>query len=125
MASVEHAADGPPTIRDATAPDGNGRAVVASQRTEPAEGVGPSSCSCKGGPAQLVYALGKLGYDFGSEARRDWFRGVMKGQGPGGGDLDPFAPLDLEAFFQGTSADEVPARLPHPEAAEALIWIEF
>jgi cyanobactin maturation PatA/PatG family protease len=30
-----------------------------------------SSCGCGGGNSQLVYALGELGTDFGSEARRD------------------------------------------------------
>ncbi|MBZ5617997.1 MAG: PatA/PatG family cyanobactin maturation protease [Acidobacteriia bacterium] len=42
-------------------------------------GVNPSECSCKGGASEgppnrsLVYALGVVGYDFGSEARRDSF----------------------------------------------------
>jgi hypothetical protein len=70
-----------------------------------------------------VYALGRLGYDFGSEARRDWFRSQMRYAGPGGRDLDPYVPSDLEAFFQGSPAteDQV-ARVGHPEAAEAVIW---
>jgi cyanobactin maturation PatA/PatG family protease len=39
---------------------------------EQASGCGCPACSCKGGgAAQLVYALGELGYDFGTEARRD------------------------------------------------------
>jgi cyanobactin maturation PatA/PatG family protease len=33
----------------------------------------PSECACGGGTASLVYALGQLGHDFGSEARRDSF----------------------------------------------------
>jgi cyanobactin maturation PatA/PatG family protease len=40
----------------------------------PAEqGVAPSSCGCGCKPTPLVYALELIGYDFGSEARRDWF----------------------------------------------------
>lgn len=88
-----------------------------------AAGISPSDCGCKGGSTQLVYALGRLGYDFGSEARRDWFRSQMRYAGPGGRDLDPYVPSDLEAFFQGSPAteDQV-ARVGHPEAAEAVIW---
>jgi cyanobactin maturation PatA/PatG family protease len=33
--------------------------------------VTPSDCACGGGTASLVYALGQIGYDFGTEARRD------------------------------------------------------
>jgi cyanobactin maturation PatA/PatG family protease len=47
----------------------------------------PSECSCGGGgPAQLVYALGLLGYDFGTEARRDSF---MQQMGEGSNPNDP------------------------------------
>ena len=36
--------------------------------------VNPSECACGGGGSvQLVYALGELGFDYGSEARRDSF----------------------------------------------------
>ncbi|MBD6616453.1 PatA/PatG family cyanobactin maturation protease [Komarekiella sp. 'clone 1'] len=37
-------------------------------------GIQPAACSCGGGngtPVQLVYALGQLGFDFGTETRRD------------------------------------------------------
>lgn len=46
--------------------------------------VAPSECSCGGGGArQMVYALGKLSYDFSSEARRDSIQQAMPaGQSP-------------------------------------------
>jgi len=45
--------------------------VASSSKTA----VAPSECaSCGGGGSpQIVYALGKLGYDFGSQARLDSF----------------------------------------------------
>lgn len=55
--------------------------------------VQPSSCSCTGGdPRRLVYALGKLGYDFGSEVRRDSIQQKMQGRGFGDN------PEDAEQF---------------------------
>ncbi len=39
--------------------------------------VTPSACGSGGGKAQLAYALGELGTDFGSEARRDSFTQAM------------------------------------------------
>ncbi|MDJ0593039.1 MAG: PatA/PatG family cyanobactin maturation protease [Pleurocapsa sp. MO_226.B13] len=56
---------------------------VAPSSIEPSE----CSCNCGGGkPAQLVYALGLLGYDFGTEARRDSF---MQQMGEGSNPNDP------------------------------------
>jgi len=75
--------------------------------------VTPSDCGCGGGanctcgagqPAQLVYALGKLGYDFGSEARRDSFVQSMQ----------PNNPHDPQQL--GTYLDE------NDFEAESLIW---
>ncbi len=41
-------------------------------------GVSPSaSCSCEGGKKSYVYGLGGIGYDFGTEARRDSFKQLM------------------------------------------------
>lgn len=65
------------------------------------------SCSCGGGnkTVQLVYALGKIGYDFGSEARRDRFIQYM------GDPTAPFDPVRLNAYL----AD-------NPEEAASLTW---
>ncbi len=61
----------------------------------------PSECaSCSGGQKiQLVYALGELGYDFGSEARRDSFTQAM--------------PADMELLDYLEQ---------NPFEAQALIW---
>jgi cyanobactin maturation PatA/PatG family protease len=40
--------------------------------------VAAEACGCQAnGPKQLVYAIGVLGYDFGTEARRDGFKQLM------------------------------------------------
>ena len=46
-----------------------------SRAPETSPGVAPSSgCSCESGPTTNIYALGNIGFDFGTEARRDGFR---------------------------------------------------
>lgn len=68
----------------------------------------PAACSCGGGnstPTQLVYALGQLGYDFGTEARRD---SIQQHMGEG---ANPHDPQQLRAYL-----DE------NPWDAAALIW---
>jgi cyanobactin maturation PatA/PatG family protease len=70
-----------------------------------------SSCGCGGGDkgAQkppLVYALGKLGYDFGSEARRDSFIQAM----PQGAN-NPLLPEQLLAYLE-----------TNPFEAGSVIW---
>ena len=46
--------------------------------------INPTACAggCNSNKPPLVYALGKIGYDFGSEARRDSFIQNMGGQNP-------------------------------------------
>lgn len=70
-----------------------------------------AACSCGGGdkPAQkpaLVYALGKLGYDFGSEARRDSFIQAMPVALN-----NPMIPEHLLAYLQA-----------NPYEAGSVIW---
>jgi cyanobactin maturation PatA/PatG family protease len=59
--------------------------------TQPAKA--SCGCGCSGAP-QLVYALGQLGYDFGSEARRD---SIMQHMAPG---ASPHDPRQLLAYFK-------------------------
>lgn len=70
----------------------------------------PSACSCGGGTSpQLVYALGQLFYDFGTDARRD-----SLGQSMGlvlGAEGQPENPFDLLKYL-----DE------HPWDSAAVIW---
>jgi cyanobactin maturation PatA/PatG family protease len=70
-----------------------------------------SDCGCGGGAAAsapakpaIVYVLGKIGYDFGTEARRDSFIQAM-----GGG--NPADPRDLLAYLQA-----------NPHDAGSIIW---
>ncbi len=67
--------------------------------------VPPSACSTCG-KQSLVYALGTLGYDFGSEARRDAFVQSMEGDWP-----NPDDPAQLLTHLE-----------ENPEYAESLIW---
>lgn len=64
----------------------------------------PSQCGCR--QKSLVYALGILSYDFGSEARRDAFIQSMEGKWP-----NPDDPEHLLTHLE-----------KNPEYAESLIW---
>ncbi|NJK70260.1 MAG: PatA/PatG family cyanobactin maturation protease [Microcoleus sp. SU_5_3] len=55
-----------------TAVNNRTAAYVTPSQVVPSEG-----CGCNNGSKQLVYALGTLNYDFGSEARRDSFMQLM------------------------------------------------
>jgi cyanobactin maturation PatA/PatG family protease len=68
--------------------------------------VAPSACAC-GGKApsrQLVFALGRIGYDFGTEARRDSF--IQNMPGPGSGvQPNPYDPNQLLAYLEKSPWD--------------------
>jgi cyanobactin maturation PatA/PatG family protease len=66
------------------------------------------SCGCGGGAQKpaLVYALGTLGYDFGSEARRDSFIQAMPSDAN-----NPFIPEQLLSYLSA-----------HPYEAASVIW---
>lgn len=71
--------------------------------------INPSDCGCGGGaPTKptIVYALGKLGYDFGSEARRDSFVQTMPA-----GENNPTLPDHLLAHLDA-----------QPHDAASIIW---
>lgn len=98
-------------------------AVTASEVASPpladaagpaAARITPSDCGCGGGAkctcgttktTQLVYALGRIGYDFGSEARRDSFQQAM------GNTANPHDPNQMIAYINA-----------HPYEAESLTW---
>lgn len=69
-------------------------------------GAGPG-CGCGGmqGPPQLVYAIGQLGFDFGTEARRDSFIQAMQ---------QPASPYDARQLLAHLEQN--------PWAAASLIW---
>jgi cyanobactin maturation PatA/PatG family protease len=51
------------------------------------------------GPRPLVYALGQLGYDFGTEARRD---SIMQHMGPS---ANPYDPIQLTKYLEANPWD--------------------
>lgn len=63
---------------------------------------------------QLAYALGTLGYDFGSEARRDTFKQLMPPFDLGGGTMVPANPYDARQMVDYLASDISEAR--------SLIW---
>ena len=60
--------------------------------------------------SQLVYALGTLGYDFGSEARRDTFKQLMPPFDLGGGTMVPANPYDARQMADYLASDISEAR---------------
>ncbi|CBN56379.1 MULTISPECIES: PatA/PatG family cyanobactin maturation protease [Kamptonema] len=75
--------------------------------SQPAEGITPSATS------KLVYALGTIGYDFGSEARRDTFKQLMPAFEIDGTVIPP-NPYDASQMVDYLSQN--------PSEAKALIW---
>ncbi len=63
--------------------------------------VNPSACGGSG-TIQKVYVIGKIGYDFGTEARRDFF--IQR-------NVNPFKPIELLNYLN-----------THAEQAPAVIW---
>jgi cyanobactin maturation PatA/PatG family protease len=75
-----------------------------------------ATCAGGGGPVQLVYALGELGYDFGTQARRDSIQQAMNLTRP---------PLQQELlhYFSGEQVEGNPfSGNPHPWDAQSIIW---
>lgn len=94
--------------------------IIPTSNTQ-ASSVNPSGvagdCGCGGGGTmQLVYALGDLGYDFGTQVRRDAIQQAMNLNRP---------PLQQELlyYFSGEDAEGNPFRNdPHPWDAQSIIW---
>jgi cyanobactin maturation PatA/PatG family protease len=61
----------PAATAQAASPETHASGELSAGPAEQA--VTPSACGCGCKPKPLVYALGLIGYDLGSEARRDWF----------------------------------------------------
>ena len=89
--------------------------------------ISPAACSCEGSsgaPAQLVYALGQLGYHFGTEARRD---SIQQHMGEGANPQDPRQllayldenPWDATAITWTLSLDATPIYAIQPQGAYA------
>lgn len=69
-----------------------------------------SACSCETGtPMQLAFVIGQLGYDFGTEARRDSIAQHMGN--PSNPNPNPYDPMQLLAYLEN-----------NPWDATAVIW---
>lgn len=79
-----------------------------------ANAVTPSQAPSELASSQLVYALGTLGYDFGSEARRDTFKQLMPPFELGEGVMVPANPYDARQMVDYLAGDISEAR--------SLIW---
>jgi cyanobactin maturation PatA/PatG family protease len=92
-----------PVTQQPMMPNFTANSVTASQA--------PSELADMG---QLVYALGTLGYDFGTEARRDSFKQLMPPFDLGGGVMVPANPYDARQMvdYLGENISE----------ARSLIW---
>jgi len=88
--------------------DGTSNASVAGtlvqsavqESTAASAGVAPSACGCAVIPDRFVFALGQIGVDFGSEARRDSLQQNMEGDAPNPNDME-----QLLAYFDANPWD--------------------
>jgi hypothetical protein len=85
--------------------------VDVDQGSAEASRVYASACSCETGASatQLVFVIGQLGYDFGTEARRDSIAQHMSG--PRNANPNPHDPAQLLAYLE-----------KNPWDATAVIW---
>ena len=102
MAGAARALEIPRTRQHATASPRTAGGASTVHRARTSGVVASDDCSCKGGNKgdfidtisvgrkSLIFALGVLGYDFGTEARRDSFKALMPSVDPNGG--FPFFP---------------------------------
>ncbi len=91
-------------------------ALVTPSNPNPmtANQVMPSQAPSDLASSQLAYALGTLGYDFGSEARRDTFKQLMPPFNLGEGVMVPANPYDARQMADYLASDISEAR--------SLIW---
>ena len=113
-----------------TSQDAVDQLTVAPSLTPSGE-IDPSDCGCGGAkadPDQIVYALGTLGYDFGSESHRDSFTQSMGGANP----YDPAAilkylnsnPWDAAEIIWTLNIDATPIYALYPTGAHAAAGFE-
>lgn len=109
----------------------SGNHGLANNKQVRASGVAPShivpseGCGCGGGkPKPLVYALGTLNYDFGTEARRDSFMQLMPNTGPSGEfPPNPFDANQMVNYLRGVLDDNGQVVQPgNPSEAANLNW---
>jgi cyanobactin maturation PatA/PatG family protease len=84
--------------------------ATAIPRPAPSTGLAPADgCSCENETDSYLFAIGAIGYDFGTEARRDSFRQLM--------------PTAHDRAANPHSADQIVAYLQeHPSESTKLVW---
>ncbi|MET9670263.1 S8 family serine peptidase [Streptomyces sp. NPDC006475] len=125
VAPIGHESEITPSVSPAASLSVGGGAQAAGVR--PSCGCGgsaPAGCQCggagDGSSRQFVYAIGTIGYDFGTEARRDSFRQLMPGVV-----VPPERPGEVEREVQPNIYD--PAQMysylaKNPWESDKLIW---
>lgn len=91
--------------------------ALATPIVHPGPGVRPSEgCGCESTPTSNIFAIGTLGFDFGTEARRDTFRQLMPplsvGEPPVTLDANPYDPTQLARYLNED----------RPSDSTKLIW---
>lgn len=109
--AVAPAPPAPPTVLPLSTPS---PMTTPTPVSSIASGVTASQAPSELASSQLVYALGTLGYDFGSEARRDTFKQLMPPFDLGGGTMVPANPYDARQMADYLASDISEAR--------SLIW---
>ncbi|NER95554.1 MAG: PatA/PatG family cyanobactin maturation protease [Symploca sp. SIO1B1] len=84
-------------------------ATVFTEAVAPTDAVTAAECATCGGATQLVYAVGTLGYDFITQARRDSI--VQDGRAIMGQTWNPNQPNEMLQYFQ-----------QQPWESEAVLW---
>jgi hypothetical protein len=88
--------------------------VVAACADSPAPAGQQPACGCATATPNYVFAIGTIGWDFGTEARRDAFiqqMDVQPGQGGHFVPANPYNPIELEAYLR-----------ENPWVSDKVIW---
>ncbi|GAB4303078.1 MAG: S8 family serine peptidase [Oscillatoriaceae cyanobacterium] len=85
---------------------------LATPSVTPSSVVASENCGCNAGAKSLVYAMGTISYDFGTEARRDSFKQLMPmGQGNPPFPANPYIVSQMVDYLE-----------QNPYEAKSLIW---
>lgn len=114
LSAAPAAAAGASPQAEPSAADASGGWQSAAPAGDPStDGVGTSAASNSPGFMPPVYALGTLGYDFGSDARRDTFKQLM-------------APVQIDGIVVPANPFDSRQMVDHlranPSEARSLIW---
>jgi cyanobactin maturation PatA/PatG family protease len=112
------ASQSPQTVLSAPATDDAASIVAASQQSsyravaqdQNSDHITPSAdCGCNGTPSSYVYAIGTIGFDFGTEARRDTFRQLMErplvGEPPVSVPPNPYDVIQLASYLANNPSE--------------------